>query len=296
MHDLEIAYWTWGELSARRDNALLLLHNASGTRASMKAFCGEGRAFDPSRYFLIALDVPGGGGSDRASTRADFPATYTVSDCANAAASVLERLELRARSVCGPSMASMIGLQLAALRPDLVGALVIWAGGCRSDGFARATAEALAAMLRADDSSAGWSAAARSFFCAVAGKGMLARMSEVDIDAGAQGLANEWRRHWRADELASRYLSIAACDLLALHGGQAAFAAKIKRPSLWLQAEDDAVFPVAQAQALHRDLARATLKTIDTPLGHLITTAAPGAPEQVFLKSETRAFLETLAP
>lgn len=294
LDDMEIGYWTMGRLNARRDNALLIHHNASGTAAAMRAYCGAGLAFDPDDFFLIAMDAPGGGASSRRSKRGDFPVNYSVGDCANAAAHLLDHLDLSVRAFCGPSFASLIGLDLVARRPDRVGALVFWQGGYRSDGFARASAEALAAAILEDQSEEGWNAAARAFFLAVAGKGVADAMTEPERDEAGRGLAREWRTHWRADELASRYRAIARCDVAAAYGGEVGLAARIQLPMLCLQALDDAVFPLAQVQRLTDLMPNATMKTIDAPLGHVASAAPPGSPEQVFFARETRAFLQAL--
>jgi homoserine acetyltransferase len=294
LNDVEIGYWTMGGLNARRDNALLIHHNASGTAAAMRAYCGAGLAFDPDDLFLIAMDAPGGGASSRRSKRRDFPVTYSVGDCANAAARLLDHLDLPVRAFCGPSFASLIGLELAARRPDRVGALVFWQGGYRASGFARASAEALAAAILEDSSEEGWNRAARAFFLAVAGKGVADAMGEPERDESGRGLAREWRRHWRPDELASRYRAIARSDVATAYGGEVALAAKIQAPMLWLQALDDAVFPLAQVETLLALMPNATLKTIDTPLGHLASAAPPESLEQGFFARETRAFLQNL--
>jgi homoserine acetyltransferase len=48
-----LLYKTQGKLNEARDNAILFPHMWSGTSKSMEIFVGEGRALDPSKYFII---------------------------------------------------------------------------------------------------------------------------------------------------------------------------------------------------------------------------------------------------
>ncbi len=58
----EVAYKTWGTLNHSRDNAILICHALTGHAAADEWFpglIGEGRIADPSKNFIICINVPG---------------------------------------------------------------------------------------------------------------------------------------------------------------------------------------------------------------------------------------------
>lgn len=60
--DPTIAYQTWGELNAERDNVILVCHALTGNTAADEWFAGifgDGKALDPSEYFIICPNVLG---------------------------------------------------------------------------------------------------------------------------------------------------------------------------------------------------------------------------------------------
>lgn len=62
IRDLTLAFATFGELSRRKDNAILFPTWYSGTSKILEqAYIGEGRALDPSRYFIILVNQIGNG-------------------------------------------------------------------------------------------------------------------------------------------------------------------------------------------------------------------------------------------
>lgn len=60
--DLQLAYATCGELNAAKDNAILIPTWFSGTHQTWEqVYIGEGRALDPSRYFIVVVNQIGNG-------------------------------------------------------------------------------------------------------------------------------------------------------------------------------------------------------------------------------------------
>lgn len=291
---LSIAYWTMGKLNAARDNALLLCHGASGNKQWARPYCRPGGAFDPQRWFLISVDVPGGGESSRHSRDPGFPPSYSLADSALSIAALLDGLGiLRLRAFCGPSMASLIGLELAYRRRQLLGSLVLWCGGFRCNGFGRAVAEMLREILQLPASPRREHAAVAALLPALVSRDMLDALSDEDRSALIGRMADEWRANWRADELIARYGAIARCDLGARAGGEQTLAAGIGCPVLWLQATTDALFPAHDLEQLTAHMADSQVRLLDTPLGHLASAAAPGTPEFQFFDQHTARCLDT---
>jgi len=60
--DLQLAVATYGELNEAKDNAILIPTWFSGTHQTWElTYVGEGRALDPSRYFIVVVNQIGNG-------------------------------------------------------------------------------------------------------------------------------------------------------------------------------------------------------------------------------------------
>jgi homoserine O-acetyltransferase len=60
--DLQMAYATYGELNAAKDNAILIPTWFSGTHATWEqVYIGPGRALDPARWFVVVVNQIGNG-------------------------------------------------------------------------------------------------------------------------------------------------------------------------------------------------------------------------------------------
>jgi homoserine O-acetyltransferase len=289
---LSIAYWTKGRLNADRSNAVFLCHGASGGRNWAQPFCRVGGAFDPDRWYLISADIPGGGDSSRASNDPGFPASYAIGDLTAAVAALVEHLEITSlRAFCGQSMGSLIGLDLASQRPDLVRGLALWSCGYRCDGYGRAVIEALRAILNLDGSAAGMRAAIAAYLPVLVDRGLLAGMSRSARSELVEKVAEDWTGNWRADELIARYSAVAECDLAAHCGGESSLAARIHCPVLFLPCSSDTLFPPAQIATLARLMPNADVRVLPTDYGHIATTRPPGTSEFSFFDRETATFL-----
>jgi homoserine O-acetyltransferase len=62
LHDVTVAYKTWGKLNTNRDNCLVVCHALSGSSDIEDwwgPLLGVGKAFDLSRYFIFCANVLG---------------------------------------------------------------------------------------------------------------------------------------------------------------------------------------------------------------------------------------------
>ncbi|RAO75135.1 homoserine O-acetyltransferase MetX [Dyella jiangningensis] len=141
LHGARVAYETWGELSAARDNAVLILtglspsaHAASNDEDPSpgwwEAMIGPGKAIDTSRWYVICVNSLG---SDKGSTcaasinpatgepyRLDFP-ELSLEDVAHAAHGVVNSLGIEQLAcLIGCSMGGMSALAYMVLHPGSV--------------------------------------------------------------------------------------------------------------------------------------------------------------------------------
>ena len=165
LHPVRVAYETYGTLSPARDNVILICHALSGdahaaglaktppeqgTRDGFGAadrdgtagkglgwwdgMIGPGKAFDTSRYFVVATNLLGGcrgttgPASDNPGTGrpygADFP-VITVADMVRTQRAFLGQLGIeRLAAVAGGSLGGMQALEWAVSYPHQVGAIV----------------------------------------------------------------------------------------------------------------------------------------------------------------------------
>ncbi len=289
--DLEIAFWMIGEIDRHGGNVLLLSHGASGNRDWALPHCGQGQAFDPAGRFVVSVDLPGGGDSSRASTTPGFPERYTVHDLTNAMSMLLDRLGARRNVLfAGVSVSTLIGLDLAASRPDLLGAAALWNCGARCDGFAKAVATAVASILALDGGPRGMKAAVESFYPSLTGRSRLAAMDEQERMQTIGRIADGWMVHWRADELSARYTGTIGGDVMAIHGGEQALAAKLACPLLFLPSSSDQILPADAIAAFAELVPGAEVAVCQTDRGHQSSGAPEGTPEFGFYDGRTRDF------
>ncbi len=138
---LEIAYETYGQLNAQKDNAILILHALSGDSHVAKhdkedikgwweKFVGPQKAIDTNNFFVICSNVLGGcrGSQGPASINKkngqpyamDFP-VVTIRDMVKAQKQLIDYLGIKKLyAVIGGSMGGMQALEWSITYPDLV--------------------------------------------------------------------------------------------------------------------------------------------------------------------------------
>lgn len=147
LHDVTVAFETWGTLNADRSNAVLVCHALTGdSHASGPAgdghptpgwwddTVGPGKAIDTERWFVVCANVLGGcqGTSGPASPRPDRPGCYgpdfpvvTMRDIVRTQARLADALGVaRWHAVVGGSMGGMQVLEWGVMYPERVDRLV----------------------------------------------------------------------------------------------------------------------------------------------------------------------------
>jgi len=139
---VRIAYETFGELNAERDNAVLVLHSLTGdshlsgpagpghpTAGWWGGIVGPGLAIDTDRWFVVAPNMLGGcqgttGPSSYSPAGTEWGASFpflTIRDQVSAQAAFSDRIGIeRWAAVVGGSMGGMHALEWAVTYPDRV--------------------------------------------------------------------------------------------------------------------------------------------------------------------------------
>lgn len=153
---LRLCYVTHGTLSAARDNAVLLLCAIGSTHHRLDFLIGKGRALDPERDFLVAVDALANGLSSSPSNSPSQPGPafprFGIRDLVSTQARLLsETLGLtRLRAVVGASMGGMQALQWAVRPPLPLSAAVALTPMARTTAWSRLTNEVCRRVLQED--------------------------------------------------------------------------------------------------------------------------------------------------
>ena len=154
--DARLAFQTHGTLNRAGDNCVLLPSYYTGTHASYEPWIGPGRALDPSRWFIVAVNMFGNGLSTSPS-RADpevraaaFP-EISVADNVIAQHRLLASMGVQhLQMVAGWSMGALQAYEWAVRYPDMVSGIVPIAGAARCSPHNFVFLEGVKASLQAD--------------------------------------------------------------------------------------------------------------------------------------------------
>jgi homoserine O-acetyltransferase len=171
-----IAYETWGELNAARDNGVLIFTGLSPSAHASSSpadpapgwweeVVGPCRPIDTRRFFVVCVNSLGScfGSTGPASLIPGTQETYrlrfpvlTLEDVASTGKALLDHLGIqRLHTLVGPSMGGMTALGFAVLFPGMVERLLLISTAVRSLPFAIALRSLQREMIRSDP---GWAA------------------------------------------------------------------------------------------------------------------------------------------
>ncbi|MCB1748695.1 MAG: alpha/beta fold hydrolase [Gammaproteobacteria bacterium] len=162
--DVDLAYKTFGTLSAAADNAVLIPTFYGGRHAETEFMLAPGRAIDPARHFVVVVNMLGNGCSTSPSNtpapygRGAFPLVTVYDNVCCQHELVTEHLGIkRLRLVSGFSMGAQQTFQWGALHSDMVDAIAPICGAARIADHNHVFVDSAVEALRLDPAFAdGW--------------------------------------------------------------------------------------------------------------------------------------------
>ena len=156
LRDAQLAYQTYGTLSPKGDNVVVMPTFYTGSHERNEGFFGPGRALDPARHFIVSINLFGGGISSSPSTSsaqpgAAFPAISFQDNIA--AQQILLTRELgvdQIALVLGWSMAGCQAYHWAVQFPDMVRAILPFCASAKTSPHNYVFLEGVKAALCAD--------------------------------------------------------------------------------------------------------------------------------------------------
>ncbi len=296
--DAQLAYKTYGELNASRDNVVVLPTFYTGSHMRNEGFFGTGRAIDPARHYVVSVNMFGNGISSSPSNTpspfdaANFP-DITLFDNIFAQYRLLtEELGVeKIALVSGWSMAGCQSFQWAAQYPNFVNAILPFCASAKTSEHNIVFLEGVKAALQADATYdggnytsppvkglkafgrvyAGW-AFSQTFY-----REQMYRLKGFDT---AEALLQDWEQDhldWDANDLLCKLKTWQQADISAndiyQHDFKAALNA-IKAETIVIVCDHDLYFRPEDNQAEIEHIIGGELRVYESSWGHCV--ASPG--------------------
>ncbi len=304
--DARLVYNTYGSPNAQGDNAIVLPTFYTGTHVRNEGFLRALSALDPSRYYIVSINMFGNGLSSSPSNTAPpldgprFPAVTLHDNVACQHRLLTEKLGVkRVALVFGWSMAGCQAYQWGAQFPDMVDAILPFCASARTSPHNRVFLEGVKAALLADGAFAGGDYVAQP----VAGLKAFGRVyagwaysqtfyrerlhRELGFDTWEELLLDWERDHldWDANDLLAKLLTWQLGDISAngryLGDFEGALRA-IRARAILVPCTTDLYFPPEDNAIEVRHMPNADLRPFNSSWGHCV--ASPGREGSDFLR------------
>jgi homoserine O-acetyltransferase len=288
-----LAYEVYGQLNSRRDNAVLLCSAITATHEGSNFLIGEGRCFDPKRWFIVSTNLFANGLSSSPSDTPPplngphFP-RIAIRDNVRAQ-SLLVQNELRIPKlamVAGFSMGAQQAYQWAVSYPATVERLAVWCGHAHTTPYTYVFLDGLVSVLKAavdwnggdykEPPVVGLRAQARAY----AGWGMSpawyrdSLWKQLGFETVEDLMVGFWEKFFCGLE-ANNFLSQIETWKSHNVGGTPGFGgvyrkalASVQARTLIMPCSTDLYFPAADAEEEAGHIPNATVKTIPSVWGH----------------------------
>lgn len=156
LRDAQLAYQTYGELSPKGDNVVVMPTFYTGSHERNEGYFGPGRALDPARHFIVSINLIGGGKSSSPSNStiqpgAHFPAVSFQDNIRAQNILLTEVLGVEQIAlVLGWSMAGCQAYHWAVQYPDMVRTILPFCASAKTSPHNFVFLEGVKAALCAD--------------------------------------------------------------------------------------------------------------------------------------------------
>jgi homoserine O-acetyltransferase/O-succinyltransferase len=313
-----LSWKTHGTLSPLRDNVIVYPTSFGAQHPDLEWLIGPDKILDPTRWFIVILDMFGNGLSSSPSETADYPTLVTVHD--NVQVQRLALVDLfgidHIACVYGWSMGALQAYHWAALFPASVERIVVNCGVARTSVHNQVFLRSLMATLEAAPQhigngrfSAEPRAAKRAFGRIYAAWGLSqdfyrAGLHLADGPAPNLGapdletfLKTDWEDRFGARPAANLYAQLRTWDAAdisanALYDGDLGAALRaIRARVLLMPGATDLYFRTADNEAELPYLATASLRPIPSIWGHRAGNPVANPADMLFIRDAVRAWL-----
>ena len=304
--DARLAFKTYGSLGASRDNVIVMPTFYTGTHVRNEGYLRALPALDPSRWFIVSIDMFGNGLSSSPSNTAPpfdgprFPAVTLHDNVACQHRLLAEGLGVKGVAlVFGWSMAGCQAYEWGAQFPDFVKAILPFCASARTSPHNQVFLEGVKAALTADAAFAGGdypappAAGLRAFGRVYAGwaysqafyRERLHR--ELGFETFEELLADWERDHlaWDANDLLAKLRTWQLGDISAndrYRGDFERALGAIRARAILVPCTTDLYFPPEDNAIEARHMPNAELRPYASPWGHCV--ASPGRVGSGFLR------------
>ena len=155
VRDLELSYVVHGKIDSSASNVVLALCAIASTHHRLDFLIGDGRALDPARYAIVAVDALGNGLSTSPSNSAAQPGTafprFSIRDMVASQKLLLDHLGVaKLEAVIGASMGGMQALQWGVSHPQRMRRIVAMTPMAKTAAWAAAINETARRAIMAD--------------------------------------------------------------------------------------------------------------------------------------------------
>ena len=308
-----LAYRSYGTLNEAGDNCILLPSYYTGTHASYEPWIGAGQLLDPSRWFIVAVNMFGNGLStspsyaDPTVQGADFPA-IDIADNVIAQHRLLTSLGVeRIRMVAGWSMGALQAYEWAVRYPGMVESVLPIAGAAKCSPHNLVFLEGVKSALEADPIYnsgryrrqprqglrafgtvyAGW-AYSQAFFR----NGIYRDLGYESLDALVSGWASDHEQMDANNLLAVLGTWQRADVATAERGGLEGALRQVEARCIVMPSTTDLYFPMADSLAEVDLLPNAELRPLESDLGHVAGRPGIRAAETAQIGEAMRLLLD----
>jgi homoserine O-acetyltransferase len=314
LRQAKLAYKTYGQLNAARDNVIVMPTFYGGQHAENEALMAVWPTLDPKKYFIIVPNMFGNGLSSSPSNtsspfdRAVFPNVTLYDNVLCQHRLVTEHLGIqRIRLVVGFSMGAQQAFQWGALYPDMVEAIAPICGSARTSPHNSLFLEGVKAALVADAAFAdGWyqtppvkglRAFARVYMGWAFSQDFFReqeyrQMGFASLEDSIRFLEGYFRRR-DANDLLAMLWTWQHADISANERYQGDFAAAlsaIKARAMVMPSETDLYFRVRDNELEVEQMPKAELRPIPSIWGH-VAGLGVNPPDNTFIDAALRELL-----